>query len=88
MYNYASLKKVDGTITAFEPSDNMSINGVPLDQLIEGYRHLTVTGTLPAPSCAAAHNAATSAGSRIRQAPKRPDCTRSDGHPTLILLSS
>lgn len=44
MYNYASLKKVDGTITAFEPSDNMSINGVPLNQLVEGYRHLTVTG--------------------------------------------
>ena len=44
MYNYASLKKVDGTTTAFEPSDNMSINGVPLNQLVEGYRHLTVTG--------------------------------------------
>lgn len=44
MYNYASLKKVDGTITAFEPSDNMSINGLPLNQLVEGYRHLTVTG--------------------------------------------
>ncbi|HFI0120266.1 TPA: distal tail protein Dit [Streptococcus suis] len=44
MYHYASLKKVDGTITAFEPSDNMSINGVPLNQLVEGYRHLTVTG--------------------------------------------
>ncbi|MEQ9763263.1 distal tail protein Dit [Streptococcus sp. ZJ151] len=44
MYDYASLKKVDGTIVAFEPSDNMSINGVPLNQLVEGYRHLTVTG--------------------------------------------
>ena len=44
MYNYGSLKKVDGNITAFEPSDNMSINGVPLNQLVEGYRHLTVTG--------------------------------------------
>ena len=44
MYNYGSLKKVDGNITAFEPSDNMSINGTPLNQLIEGYRHLTVTG--------------------------------------------
>ena len=44
MYNYASLKKVDRTITAFEPSDNMSINDVPLNQLVEGYRHLTVTG--------------------------------------------
>lgn len=44
MYNYASLKKVDGTITVFEPSDNMSINGVPLNQLVEGYRHLTVSG--------------------------------------------
>ena len=27
-------------------------------------------------------------GSRIRQAPKRPDCTRSDGQPTLRLISS
>ena len=31
---------------------------------------------------------ATSAGSRIRHAPKRPDCTRSDGQPTLRLISS
>lgn len=44
MYNYGSLKKVDGNITAFEPSDNMSINGTPLNQLVEGYTHLTVTG--------------------------------------------
>lgn len=44
MYNYGSLRKVDGNITAFEPSDNMSINGTPLNQLVEGYTHLTVTG--------------------------------------------
>lgn len=44
MYNYGSLKRVDGNITAFEPSDNMSINGTPLNQLVEGYTHLTVTG--------------------------------------------
>ena len=44
MYNYGSLKKVDGNTTAFEPSDNMSINGVPLNQLVDGYTHLTVTG--------------------------------------------
>ena len=36
----------------------------------------------------AATDAATSAGSRIRQAPKRPACTRSDGQPTLRLISS
>lgn len=29
---------------SFTPSDNMSINGIPLNQLVEGYRHLTVTG--------------------------------------------
>lgn len=44
MYNYASLKKIDADNTVFEPSDNMSINGVPLNRVIEGYRHLTVTG--------------------------------------------
>ena len=31
---------------------------------------------------------ATNCGSRIRQAPKRPDCTRSAGQPTLRLISS
>jgi endonuclease/exonuclease/phosphatase (EEP) superfamily protein YafD len=36
----------------------------------------------------AATHSATSAGSRMRQAPKRPDCTRSDGQPTLRLISS
>jgi len=36
----------------------------------------------------AAMHSATSSGSRIRQAPKRPDCTRSDGQPTLRLISS
>mgnify|MGYP000961607151 CR=1 FL=1 len=43
MYGYSKLEK-NNDITAFEPSDNMSINGTPLNQLIEGYRHLTVTG--------------------------------------------
>ena len=43
MYGYSNLEK-NNDITAFEPSDNMSINGTPLNQLIEGYRHLTVTG--------------------------------------------
>ena len=36
----------------------------------------------------AATQSATSAGSRMRHAPKRPDCTRSDGQPTLRLISS
>jgi hypothetical protein len=36
----------------------------------------------------AATPAPTSAGSRMRQAPKRPSCTRSDGQPTLRLISS
>lgn len=43
MYGYSNLEK-NNDVTAFEPSDNMSINGTPLNQLIEGYRHLTVTG--------------------------------------------
>ena len=38
--------------------------------------------------CMAAMHSATSCGSCIRQAPKRPDCTRSDGQPTLRLISS
>lgn len=43
MYGYSKLEK-NNNITAFEPSDNMSINGTPLNQLVEGYTHLTVTG--------------------------------------------
>ena len=31
---------------------------------------------------------ATNVGSAIRQAPNRPDCTRSEGHPTFRLISS
>lgn len=43
MYGYSKLEK-NNNITAFEPSDNMSINGTPLNQLVEGYTHLTATG--------------------------------------------
>ena len=46
-------------------------------------RDLTVTGIEQA-ACMDLTHAATSSGSRIRQAPKVPFCTRSDGHPTLI----
>ena len=51
-------------------------------------RHFTVTGTGPAASIIAAAQSATSAGVRISAAPKQPDCTRSDGQPTLRLISS
>lgn len=44
MYNYANLKKLDQAVTSLEPSDNLIINGQPLNSLIEGYRHLTVSG--------------------------------------------
>lgn len=44
MYNYASLGKLDREVATLEPSDNLIINGQPLNSLIEGYRHLTVTG--------------------------------------------
>lgn len=44
MYDYASLKKLDNEVATFEPSDNLLINGQPLNRLIEGYRHLTVSG--------------------------------------------
>lgn len=44
MYNYASLGKLDREVATLEPSDNLMINGQPLNSLIDGYRHLTVTG--------------------------------------------
>ena len=44
MYNYASLEKLDREVATLEPSDNLIINGQPLNSLIDGYRHLTVTG--------------------------------------------
>jgi hypothetical protein len=50
-------------------------------------RHLTVTGMRTAATMAATQSP-TNAGSAIRQAPKRPSCTRSDGQPTLRLTSS
>src|SRR2546427_130477 len=50
-------------------------------------RHLTVTGTATTAFMAATHSP-TSAGSAIKQAPKRPLRTRSDGQPTLRLISS
>lgn len=43
MYGYSKLEK-NNNITAFEPSDNMSINGTPLNRLVDGYTHLTVAG--------------------------------------------
>lgn len=43
MYGYSKLEK-NNNIMAFEPSDNMSINGTPLNRLVDGYTHLTVTG--------------------------------------------
>ena len=51
-------------------------------------RHFTVTGTGPAAAIIAATQSATSSGVRISAAPKQPDCTRSDGQPTLRLISS
>ena len=50
-------------------------------------RHFTVTG-IDTAAFMAATQSPTSAGSAIRQAPKRPSCTRSDGQPTLRLISS
>lgn len=43
MYTYKKLSK-DTSIDTFEPSDNMRINGVAINELVEGYRHLTVSG--------------------------------------------
>ena len=37
MYGYSKLEK-NNDITAFEPSDNMSINGTPLNQSPRRYQ--------------------------------------------------
>ena len=49
--------------------------------------HLRRAPERTAAAIAATHSA-TTAGSRIRQAPKRPLCTRSEGQPTLRLISA
>ena len=43
MYGYSKLLKHNENV-AFEPSDNMLKNRIPINQVIEGYRQLTVTG--------------------------------------------
>lgn len=43
MYGYSKLEKHDD-IVAFEPSDNMSINGTPVNEIVDGYRQLSVSG--------------------------------------------
>ena len=55
---------------------------VDADAALDGHGHAHTR------ACMAATQRATSSGSAIRQAPKRPSCTRSDGQPTLRLISS
>lgn len=43
MYGYSKLEK-HNDIVAIEPSDNMSINGTPVNEIVDGYRQLTVSG--------------------------------------------
>lgn len=43
MYGYSKLEKHDENV-AFEPSDNMTVNGYTLDFVASGYRQLTVSG--------------------------------------------
>lgn len=43
MYGYSRLEK-HNDIIAFEPSDNMSINGTPVNEIVDGYRQLSVSG--------------------------------------------
>ena len=43
MYGYSRLEK-NNDIVAFEPSDNMSINGRPVNEIVDGYRQLSVSG--------------------------------------------
>lgn len=43
MYGYSKLEK-HNDIVATTPSDNMSINGRPVNEIVDGYRQLTVSG--------------------------------------------
>ena len=43
MYGYSKLEK-HNDIVAIEPSDNMSINGRPVNEIVDGYRQLSVSG--------------------------------------------
>ena len=43
MYGYSKLEK-HNDIVAIEPSDNMSINGTPVNAIVDGYRQLTESG--------------------------------------------
>lgn len=43
MYGYSKLEK-HNDIVATTPSDNMSINGRPVNDIVEGYRQLSVSG--------------------------------------------
>lgn len=43
MYGYSKLEKHNENV-AFEPSDNMTLNSIPIHQVVEGYRQLTVSG--------------------------------------------
>lgn len=43
MYGYSKLEKHNENV-AFEPSDNMSINGTPVNENVDGYRQLSVSG--------------------------------------------
>lgn len=43
MYGYSKLEK-HNDIVAIEPSDNMSINGAPVNEIVDGYRQLSVSG--------------------------------------------
>lgn len=43
MYGYSKLEK-HNDIVATTPSDNMSINGRPVNEIVDGYRQLSVSG--------------------------------------------
>nr|DAY24456.1 MAG TPA: Receptor binding protein [Bacteriophage sp.] len=43
MYGYSKLEK-HNDIVASTPSDNMSINGTPVNEIVDGYRQLSVSG--------------------------------------------
>ena len=43
MYGYSRLEK-HSDIVATTPSDNMNINGRPVNEIVDGYRQLTVSG--------------------------------------------
>ena len=88
-------KGSDLLVEALENEGVDRIFGVPGEEnldVLESLRNskieLVLTRHEQAAAFMAATHSPTSSGSRMRQAPKLPPCTRSEGQPTFRLISS